>query len=172
MHLTSSQKKAALFIVIFFSLALIYHFLDRALHPLKPYDFSAFEEKFYARYDSIRQILQEDSNYYASGVSAINNRPANATFSGRKASQLPGGRETTASAAARHDSALPDTLVNINSAGMEELTALPRIGPKIAARIIEYRTLYGSFTVKKDLTKVKGIGPKTYQNLQHLITVE
>ena len=164
---TSSQKKAVLFIVIFFLLSLTYHFLHRALHPVEPYDFSHFEDKFYARYDSIRQVLQEDSNSYASasGISAINNHSVNVGSSIRKAND-------SVKIAAAPDLAQADTLININTATLEELTVLPRIGPKIAARIIEYRTVHGNFAVKKDITKVKGIGPKTYQNLQHLITVE
>jgi comEA protein len=51
--------------------------------------------------------------------------------------------------------------ININKADVEELEKLPRIGPAMAKRIIEYRKLQGSFKSLDDLIKVKGIGQKT-----------
>lgn len=60
-------------------------------------------------------------------------------------------------------------LVSINSAPEEELITLPGIGPVMAARIIEYRTNQGFFQSIDDLTKVKGIGPKTLEKLRPLI---
>jgi len=62
--------------------------------------------------------------------------------------------------------------ININTATLDELTKLPRIGPAIARRIIAYRTENGSFSTPEEITGVKGIGPKTYQKLQAFITVK
>ncbi len=61
--------------------------------------------------------------------------------------------------------------ININTAGATELQRLPRIGPAIAGRIIEYRTTRGPFGKVDDLVRVAGIGPKTLENLRPLITV-
>ena len=51
--------------------------------------------------------------------------------------------------------------ININTADAKELEKLPRIGPAMAKRIIEYRQLQGSFKSLDDLIKVRGIGQKT-----------
>jgi competence protein ComEA len=62
-------------------------------------------------------------------------------------------------------------LININTAGVDQLIELPRIGEKMAARIIEYRKKNGKFKKKEDLMKVKGIGEKTFKGFEHMITV-
>jgi len=62
--------------------------------------------------------------------------------------------------------------ININTANREELESLPRIGPVLAQRIIEYRQKRGKFTDIYELTGVKGIGNATVQKLEALITVE
>ncbi len=62
--------------------------------------------------------------------------------------------------------------ININTATQEELESLPEIGPVTAAKIIEYRTLNGIFPTIEDIQKVKGIGPKTYEAIKDLITVD
>lgn len=56
--------------------------------------------------------------------------------------------------------------VDVNHASLEELDSLPRIGPKIAQRIIEERQVHGSFASLKDLERVKGIGSKTIEKLK------
>ena len=62
--------------------------------------------------------------------------------------------------------------VNINTATVEELTKLKRIGPKYAAKIVEYREANGPFAQPEDIIKVKGIGPKTLEANQDRIIVE
>jgi competence protein ComEA len=61
--------------------------------------------------------------------------------------------------------------VNLNAASEIDLDALPRIGPAMASRIVEYRTANGPFTAVDDLLQVPGIGEKTLEGLRPLVTV-
>jgi comEA protein len=62
-------------------------------------------------------------------------------------------------------------IININTASKEELTALPKIGPVTAERIIRYREDYGPFRAMDDLLKIKGIGPKTLERIRPFVTL-
>ena len=61
--------------------------------------------------------------------------------------------------------------VNINTASAEELTQLKGVGSSHAVKIIEYREKNGPFTAPEDITKVAGIGQKTFENNKALILV-
>lgn len=62
--------------------------------------------------------------------------------------------------------------ININTAELEELDTLPRIGPVTANKIIEYRELFGPFTTIESIMEVSGIGPGTYDDIKDLISVD
>jgi competence protein ComEA len=62
--------------------------------------------------------------------------------------------------------------VNINTATEQELSTLKRVGPKYAQRIIDYRTSYGDFKAPEEIMKVKGIGPKTFEENKEIIVVK
>jgi competence protein ComEA len=61
--------------------------------------------------------------------------------------------------------------ININTASLEELTVLNRVGPKYAQRIIDYRENIAPFAQPQDIMKVEGIGLKTYEANIDMITV-
>jgi len=62
--------------------------------------------------------------------------------------------------------------ININTASLAELQKLPRIGPKVAQRIIDYRKAHGKFKKAEEIMKVRGISEKTYKKIKDLIIVE
>jgi competence protein ComEA len=64
------------------------------------------------------------------------------------------------------------TPVRINHATAEQLQSLPRVGPAIAQRIIDYRRLHGPFRRPEDLLRVRGIGPKFLAENRHLIVCD
>ena len=61
--------------------------------------------------------------------------------------------------------------VNVNTADQATLETLPRVGPAMAQRIIEWRESNGRFTAIEDLMSVTGIGEKTFEGLRELVTV-
>jgi len=67
---------------------------------------------------------------------------------------------------------LQNKSININKATKDELIRLPRIGPKMADRIIEYRKTTGPFRNIKEIKKVKGIGDKTFIKLAPYIIIK
>lgn len=62
-------------------------------------------------------------------------------------------------------------VVNINTATAEHLVLLPRVGPSVANRIIEFRQQNGSFKDTSDLLLVKGIGDKTFELIEPYVTI-
>lgn len=64
-----------------------------------------------------------------------------------------------------------DGTVNINTAGVEELSLLPRVGATVAQRIIDFRQENGNFKSPEDLLLVRGIGEKTYERMAAYVSV-
>jgi len=102
----------------------------------------------------------DDSRPVLRGGPAARNIPA----------YLPGSVPSAAGATARDSATTSARRININTASSDELQKLPRIGPKTAAAIIQYRNRQ-PFTRIEDIQKVPRIGPKTFDGLKHLITV-
>ena len=61
--------------------------------------------------------------------------------------------------------------VNLNTATLQDLTSLPGIGDAKAQAILEDRSENGPFSSIEDLTRVSGIGEKTFEKLKDRITV-
>ena len=64
-----------------------------------------------------------------------------------------------------------DGRVNLNTADQAQLETLPRVGPALAQRILDWREANGRFSAIEDLLGVTGIGDKTYEGLKDLVTV-
>ena len=61
------------------------------------------------------------------------------------------------------------SLININTATLEELSTLEGIGESKAKAIIEYRLQNGPFESIEDIQKVSGIGEKAYEKIKDSI---
>jgi competence protein ComEA len=66
---------------------------------------------------------------------------------------------------------VPGAPVNLNTATLEELDALPGVGPVTAQAILDWRTENGRFTSVDDLLDVAGIGEKTLEDLRDRVSV-
>jgi competence protein ComEA len=60
--------------------------------------------------------------------------------------------------------------VNVNTADLAALEALPGIGPELAQRILDYRQAHGPFAQIEDLMNVSGIGPGILDKIRDKIT--
>ncbi len=65
-----------------------------------------------------------------------------------------------------------EATVNINSAGVEELALLPRVGATVAQRIVDFRDANGDFEAAEELMLVKGIGEKTFELIRPYVALE
>ena len=61
--------------------------------------------------------------------------------------------------------------ININQASAAQIAKLPRIGSKVAERIVEYRQAHGSFARVEDLMEVKGVGEKLFTTLKPYVAL-
>jgi competence protein ComEA len=77
-----------------------------------------------------------------------------------------------AQANAQADAQAPARLVvNINTATRTELIQVPKIGEKMAERIVEFRKANGPFSRIEDIMNVRGMGEKTFLAIRPYLTV-
>ncbi len=62
--------------------------------------------------------------------------------------------------------------ININTATVEELAQLDRVGPSYADKIVAFRQENGPFKVPEDIMLVAGIGQKTFEINKDRIVVK
>lgn len=82
--------------------------------------------------------------------------------------------QDTPSAASKKETVAKSALtnvVNLNTAGLEELCTLPGIGEVKARAIIAYRAQNGPFASIDDIVQVKGIGAKTLEKIRHRLSL-
>ncbi|GHE13551.1 ComEA family DNA-binding protein [Klenkia taihuensis] len=65
----------------------------------------------------------------------------------------------------------PGGLVDLNTAALADLDALPGIGPVLAQRILDHRAQHGPFGSVQELDDVSGIGPSLFAEVSPLVTV-
>ena len=66
----------------------------------------------------------------------------------------------------------PDGLVNINTAGVDELKTLSGIGDSRASDIVAYREANGPFGSIEEIMNVSGIGESIFNKIKPYITTE
>src|SRR6185295_13182859 len=59
--------------------------------------------------------------------------------------------------------------VHLNSATLEQLDALPGVGPVTAQKILDYRQKHGAFGSVDELDAISGIGPARLETLRDLV---
>jgi competence protein ComEA len=83
-------------------------------------------------------------------------------------SNASGSLATTSASAA--SSSGPAAKVSLSSATVEQLDALPGIGPVTAQKIVGWRAAHGAFRSVDALDDVPGIGPAKVEQLRDLVT--
>lgn len=66
----------------------------------------------------------------------------------------------------------PKPLINVNTASIEQLAALPGIGLTIAKNIVNYRQKHGPFMRWEDVRKVKGVTRRVWRQCAFYLTTE
>ncbi|HEV7758281.1 MAG TPA: ComEA family DNA-binding protein, partial [Acidimicrobiales bacterium] len=64
-----------------------------------------------------------------------------------------------------------EAVVNLNTATVDQLDALPGIGPAIAQAVVDYRDRNGPFASVDQLLEVRGIGEAKLEDLRERVTV-
>ena len=80
-----------------------------------------------------------------------------------------GGAGAGASGSASSDAPPATGPVHLNSATVEQLDALPGVGPVTAQNIVDYREEHGGFRSVDELDAIPGIGPTRLDRLRELV---
>ncbi len=75
-------------------------------------------------------------------------------------------------AAAADTAPAPAGVVNVNTASVQQLQLLPRVGPALASRIIEFREANGPFAAVDELVAVRGVGERSLELMRPYLTVK
>lgn len=70
-----------------------------------------------------------------------------------------------------NESTNTQSIININTATIDELDSLPGIGNSKAQNIIDYRNINGNFKTIEDIMNVNGIGTAIYEQIKAYITI-
>ena len=81
------------------------------------------------------------------------------------------GTAASAAATSTAGATAPGQLVNINTATLDGLEALPGVGPVTAQKILDWRTAHGAFSSVDELLEVDGIGEKTLADMAPYVTL-
>ena len=142
------ERKILYLALVLFALGLLYRYL--------PWEAPAISEQ-----DSYSEL--EYSGVQSLGSNAVPGSRTNVTNKLTNADQ--GEKKSRKRKNAEKHPKKPNLPVHVNRAGMEEMCALKGVGPKLAEKIIDFRTKNGPFAGPSDLEKVPGIGKKKLEGL-------
>jgi len=63
----------------------------------------------------------------------------------------------------------PGGPIHLNTATLEQLDALPGVGPVTAQKILDYRQAHGAFSSVDELDAIAGIGPARLESLREVV---
>ena len=138
LNLTSDQRRAVLITIIIITIAAIIQWLQPHFYIPDALDYSESDSIFY-------RLSSQNHIKYTIHQTDIEQKSKKNNIT--KSKPDPG-------------------TIDLNSATQKDLEKLPRVGPKTAQRILNYRKTKGRFNSNKELMEVKGIGPKTFQKIQ------
>ncbi|MCB5178180.1 helix-hairpin-helix domain-containing protein [Streptomyces sp. SMC 277] len=82
---------------------------------------------------------------------------------------VPAPPQPPAPGGARANSLRPGTPLSLGNATVEQLDALPGVGPVLAQHIVDFRTARGGFRSVEELREVTGIGERRFADLRPLV---
>ncbi|TGA92508.1 ComEA family DNA-binding protein [Streptomyces palmae] len=88
---------------------------------------------------------------------------------GKVSNSAAGGAPPGPGAAPGTPATAPGSPVSLNSATVEQLDALPGVGPVLAQHILDYRTQHSGFRSVDELREVNGIGARRFADLRPLV---
>lgn len=150
--ITRSESNVILGLVFLCCLGLAARYVQRHARPLPDVDYTEAERVFEQASNAALTTPDEPVQSLSTAASAAPSMPAETTYPPEASS--------------------PVGLIDLNTASAGTLQQLPRIGPKIAARIVAYREAHGPFRRIQDLEQVRGIGAKTLARLKPYLVVE
>lgn len=83
----------------------------------------------------------------------------------------PAGSSGSAASSNQPSGGVAGAPLNLNTATVDQLDALPGVGPVLAQRIVDWRTQHGRFDSVDQLNSVSGIGDAKFADLKPLVTV-
>lgn len=148
--ITTPEASTLLFVAFVLLVGITVQHLQARDAPFGPDHYAALHAEFAAR--SV-PLASDSTDADSTGSDSMRVAAAEPSPRGRRAKQGP-------------------VRMNLNTASGRLLQRLPRIGPKMAERIVAYREAHGPFAKPSHVVRVRGIGPKTFEQMEPYLFVD